>query len=61
LLQKDQIKNINLHYLDGMVVVEVELSLQMGGEKQALKNFAKTVNEAGLTVKEVAEVKVFFS
>ncbi|ORU91440.1 MAG: cation diffusion facilitator family transporter [Cycloclasticus sp. symbiont of Poecilosclerida sp. N] len=59
--QKAQIKNINLHYLDGHVVIEVELPLEVGDSPQALQELSKAFAKAALKVNEVVKAKVLFS
>ncbi|MBL4743499.1 MAG: cation transporter [Cycloclasticus sp.] len=56
-----QVKNINLHYLEGKVVVEIELPLNSSNQQQELVEIAEAYKQATLAVAEVAKVKVLFS
>ncbi|PCI23287.1 MAG: cation-efflux pump [Piscirickettsiaceae bacterium] len=59
--EKDQVKHINLHYLDGKVVAELELPYSLASDIKQLKIIADSFEKATLTVPEVAQVKVLFS
>jgi cation diffusion facilitator family transporter len=60
-VEKDQVKRINLHYLDGKIVVEIELPITNSSDIEGLKQLAAAFKAATLTVPEVAKAKVFFS
>lgn len=61
LLEKEKIKKINLHYLDGKVVAEIELPLSLLTTVLDAERVSKAIKERALSVPEVAKVKVHYS
>lgn len=59
--EKDLVKHINLHYLDGKVVVEIELPYATVSDIEELKKLAALFEAAILSLPEVAKAKVLFS
>ncbi|HIL92041.1 MAG TPA: cation transporter [Cycloclasticus sp.] len=59
--EREQVKHVNLHYLDGKVVVEIELPIPNVKDVELLKQLAVEFEKATLSVPVVAKVKVLFS
>ncbi|MEO1889565.1 MAG: cation diffusion facilitator family transporter [Cycloclasticus sp.] len=59
--EREQVKRVNLHYLDGKVVVEIELPIPNVKDVESLKQLAVEFEKATLSVPAVAKVKVLFS
>ncbi len=58
---KDRVQHVNLHYLGGKVVVEIELPIDMCESLEQAKVIAQAFKNKTLTVPEVAKVRVLFS
>ena len=61
IVEKTQVKGVNLHYLDGQVSIEIELPITIARETSALEELAASFINASLTVSEVAQAKVLYS
>jgi cation diffusion facilitator family transporter len=61
LVEKESIKQIKLHYLDGKVAAEIELPLELFTDNQKAKEIALAFKEKALAVPGVEQVKVLFS
>jgi cation diffusion facilitator family transporter len=59
--EKNQVKHINLHYLDGKIVVEIELPYAIVSDTAELEKLAAIFETATLSLPEVAKAKVLFS
>ncbi|MGB0237676.1 MAG: cation diffusion facilitator family transporter [Cycloclasticus sp.] len=60
LIQKHEVSNINLHYLDGKVEVEIELSLDSVESVQQAQALSEQFKARTLSVPNVTTVKVVF-
>ncbi|HIG78981.1 MAG TPA: cation transporter [Cycloclasticus sp.] len=58
---RERIKNINLHYLEGRIVVELELPLELNDDRKELNTIGSAFQGAALKVKEVIKAKVLYS
>lgn len=61
LIQKHEVSNINLHYLDGKVEVEIELPLDSVESVQQAQALSEQFKARTLTVPNVTGAKVVFS
>jgi len=61
LIQKHEVSNINLHYLDGKVEVEIELPLDSVESVQQAQALSEQFKARTLSVPNVTAVKVAFS
>jgi len=61
LAEKGEVSNINLHYLDGSVSVEIELPLSLLTKTKQAEELSAAFKEKTLVLPEVSQVKVLFS
>ena len=60
LAEKEQIKNVNLHYLEGKVFVEIELPLMLLSSHKEVEQLIQAYESKGSAIDEVDSVKVLF-
>ena len=61
LVEKEQITNINLHYLEGKVLVEIELPLVLFSSHENVEQLIQAFKTRGSVIREVQSVKVLFT
>jgi len=61
LVEKEQITNINLHYLEGKVLVEIELPLVLFSSHEDVEQLIQAFKTRGSVIREVQSVKVLFT
>ena len=61
LAEKEVVKNITLHYLEGTITVEIELPVALVETPKKAETIASSFEGRTLTVPEISHVKVLFS
>ncbi|MEY8263237.1 MAG: cation diffusion facilitator family transporter [Bermanella sp.] len=59
--EKSQVQNINLHYLDGKVLLEIELPLSLYSSAETSQQLVARFTERSATLADIHQVKVLFA